>query len=188
METQILVEKFKGRGPLVHVVLDAWGVAPEGPRNAIGQANLPLFRKLPEKSPYTQLWTHGLHVGLPGKKDLGGSEVGHMTMGAGMVMEQGPTLISKLIQSGDFFKSEAMQRLIGNCINEQVPLHLLGLISDGNIHSHISHFEALIRHAFSSGVKKCYVHALLDGRDVSVQSATEYTDKFEMLFQENLFF
>ena len=67
-----------------------------------------------------------------------------MTMGAGMVMEQGPTLISKLIQSGEFFKSEAMQRLIGNCINEQVPLHLLGLLSDGNIHSHINHFEAII--------------------------------------------
>jgi 2,3-bisphosphoglycerate-independent phosphoglycerate mutase len=77
-----------------------------------------------------------------------------------------------------------MQRVIGNCINEQVPLHLLGLLSDGNIHSHISHFEALIQHAFSSGVKKCYVHALLDGRDVPVQSATEYTDKLEMLFQE----
>ncbi len=137
METQRLVEKFKGRGPLVHVVLDGWGVAPEGPGNAIGQANLPLLRKLQEKSPYTQLWTHGLHVGLPGKKDLGGSEVGHMTMGAGMVMEQGPTLISKLIQSGEFFQSEAMQRVIGNCINEQVPLHLLGLLSDGNIHSHI---------------------------------------------------
>ncbi len=184
METQRLVEKFKGRGPLVHVVLDGWGVAPEGPGNSISQANLPLLRKLQEKSPYTQLWTHGLHVGLPGKKDLGGSEVGHMTMGAGMVMEQGPTLISKLIQSREFFQSEAMQRVIGNCINEQVPLHLLGLLSDGNIHSHISHFEALIRHAFSSGVKKCYVHALLDGRDVPVQSATEYTDKLEMLFQE----
>ena len=66
-----------------------WGVAPEGPGNAIAQANLPVFNKLRGHSPYTQLWTHGLHVGLPGKKDLGGSEVGHMTMGAGVVMETG---------------------------------------------------------------------------------------------------
>ena len=165
MNTRDLIDRFKGRGPLVHVVLDGWGVAPEGPGNAIAQANLPVFHKLRGQSPYTQLWTHGLHVGLPGKKDLGGSEVGHMTMGAGVVMEQGPTLINHLIDSGALFETEAMQMVIGNSIREQVPLHLMGLLSDGNIHSHISHFEAVIRHAFRTGVKHCYVHALLDGRE-----------------------
>ena len=69
--------------------------------------------------------------------------------------------------------------VIGNSIREQVPLHLMGLLSDGNIHSHISHFEAVIRHAFRTGVKQCYVHALLDGRDVPVQSAHEYTERLE---------
>ena len=95
MNTQKLIDNFKGRGPLIHVVLDGWGIAPEGPGNAISQAKLPLIHKMLAMGPSTQLWTHGLHVGLPGKKDLGGSEVGHMTMGAGMVIEQGPTLISK---------------------------------------------------------------------------------------------
>ena len=184
MNTRNLIDRFKGRGPLVHVVLDGWGVAPEGPGNAIAQANLPVFHKLRGHSPYTQLWTHGLHVGLPGKKDLGGSEVGHMTMGAGVVMEQGPTLINHLIDSGALFETEAMQMVIGNSIREQVPLHLMGLLSDGNIHSHISHFEAVIRHAFRTGVKQCYVHALLDGRDVPVQSAHEYTERLEVLFRE----
>ena len=184
MNTRDLIGQFKGRGPLVHVVLDGWGVAPEGPGNAIAQANLPVFHKLRGKSAYTQLWTHGLHVGLPGKKDLGGSEVGHMTMGAGVVMEQGPTLINHLIDSGALFETEAMQMVIGNSIREQVPLHLIGLLSDGNIHSHISHFEAVIRHAFRTGVKQCYVHALLDGRDVPVRSAHEYTERLEALFRE----
>ena len=77
-----------------------------------------------------------------------------------------------------------MQMVIGNSIREQVPLHLMGLLSDGNIHSHISHFEAVIRHAFRTGVKQCYVHALLDGRDVPVQSAHEYTERLEGLFRE----
>ena len=108
-----------------------------------------------------------------------------MTMGAGMIKQQGPTLIRKLIQSGDFFKIPVLSKIITNCLSHDTPLHLLGLLSDGNIHSHVDHMQAIIRHAFQAGIRRCYVHALLDGRDVGVQSALTYTEPFEKLF-ENL--
>ena len=107
-----------------------------------------------------------------------------MTMGAGIIKQQGPTLIRKLIQSGDFFKIPALSKIIKNCLNHDTPLHLLGLLSDGNIHSHLDHMQAIVRHAFQAGIRRCYVHALLDGRDVGVQSALTYTEPFEKLFAE----
>ena len=82
---------------MIHVVLDGWGVGESNATNAISLANIPMMNSLIKMSEYTELWTHGLHVGLPSEKDLGGSEVGHMTMGAGMIKDQGPTLIQKLI-------------------------------------------------------------------------------------------
>ncbi|SVB97250.1 uncharacterized protein METZ01_LOCUS250104, partial [marine metagenome] len=184
MNHRHLSRLFRGRGPLIVVVLDGWGVAPSGPGNAIRKARLPVMGELLGKSPYTELWTHGHYVGLPGKKDLGGSEVGHMTMGAGEVIEQGPSLIGNLIRSGEFFENETLRGLLDNCIEKELPLHLVGLLSDGNIHSHIDHFEAVIQEACRAGVSHCYVHALLDGRDVAVQSATDYTDRLEKLFGE----
>ena len=179
-----LQQNFSGRGPLIHVVLDGWGVGAPDETNAIHQAALPIMDRLRQNFPYTQLWTHGKYVGLPSENDLGGSEVGHMTMGAGIIKQQGPTLIRKLIQSGDFFKIPALSKIIKNCLNHDTPLHLLGLLSDGNIHSHLDHMQAIVRHAFQAGIRRCYVHALLDGRDVGVQSAFTYTEPFEKLFAE----
>ena len=179
-----LQQNFSGRGPLIHVVLDGWGVGAPDETNAIHQAALPIMDRLRQNFPYTQLWTHGKYVGLPSENDLGGSEVGHMTMGAGIIKQQGPTLIRKLIQSGDFFKIPALSKIIKNCLNHNTPLHLLGLLSDGNIHSHLDHMQAIVRHAFQAGIRCCYVHALLDGRDVGVQSALTYTEPFEKLFAE----
>jgi len=179
-----LQQYFSGRGPLIHVVLDGWGVGAADETNAVNKANLPVMSRLIRGCPYTQLWTHGKYVGLPNEKDMGGSEVGHMTMGAGMVMEQGPTLIQNLLQSGDFFENPVLSRIIQNCVERDTPLHLLGLLSNGNIHSHVDHTEAIIRHAFQSGIRRCYLHALLDGRDVGVQSALDFTEPFEKLFSE----
>ena len=179
-----LQQYFSGRGPLIHVVLDGWGVGAADETNAVNKANLPVMSRLIRGCPYTQLWTHGKYVGLPNEKDMGGSEVGHMTMGAGMVMEQGPTLIQNLLQSGEFFENPVLSRIIQNCVEHDTPLHLLGLLSNGNIHSHVDHTEALIRHAFQSGIRRCYLHALLDGRDVGVQSALDFTEPFEKLFSE----
>jgi len=179
-----LQQYFSGRGPLIHVVLDGWGVGAADETNAVNKANLPVMSRLIRGCPYTQLWTHGKYVGLPNEKDMGGSEVGHMTMGAGMVMEQGPTLIQNLLQSGEFFENPVLSRIIQNCVERDTPLHLLGLLSNGNIHSHVDHTEAIIRHAFKSGIRRCYLHALLDGRDVGVQSALDFTEPFENLFSE----
>ena len=179
-----LQQYFSGRGPLIHVVLDGWGVGAADETNAVNRANLPVISRLIRGCPYTQLWTHGKYVGLPNEKDMGGSEVGHMTMGAGMVMEQGPTLIQNLLQSGEFFENPVLSRIIQNCVERDTPLHLLGLLSNGNIHSHVDHTEAIIRHAFQSGIRRCYLHALLDGRDVGVQSALDFTEPFEKLFSE----
>jgi 2,3-bisphosphoglycerate-independent phosphoglycerate mutase len=179
-----LQQYFSGRGPLIHVVLDGWGVGAADETNAVNRANLPVMSRLIHGCPYTQLWTHGKYVGLPNEKDMGGSEVGHMTMGAGMVMEQGPTLIQNLLQSGEFFENPVLSRIIQNCVERDTPLHLLGLLSNGNIHSHVDHTEAIIRHAFQSGIRRCYLHALLDGRDAGVQSALDFTEPFEKLFSE----
>ena len=179
-----LQQNFSGRGPLIHLVLDGWGVGASDETNAIHQAVLPIMDRLRQNFPYTQLWTHGKYVGLPSENDLGGSEVGHMTMGAGIIKQQGPTLIRKLIQSGDFFKIPALSKIIKNCLNHDTPLHLLGLLSDGNIHSHLDHMQVIVRHAFQAGIRRCYIHALLDGRDVGVQSALTYTESFEKLFAE----
>ena len=177
-----LQKHFFGRGPLIHVVLDGWGIGESNSKNAIHCADLRLVPRMSKSCGYTELWTHGLHVGLPNEKDLGGSEVGHMTMGAGMIMEQGPTLIQKLIRSGEFFESSILKRIIRNCKFYDTPLHLLGLLSDGNIHSHIDHMEVIIKHAFNEGLRRCYIHALLDGRDTEIQSALEFTESFEDLF------
>ena len=179
-----LQQYFSGRGPLIQVVLDGWGVGAADGTNAVNRANLPVMSRLIRGCPYTQLWTHGKYVGLPNEKDLGGSEVGHMTMGAGMVMEQGPTLIQNLLQSGEFFENPVLSRIIQNCVERDTPLHLIGLLSNGNIHSHVDHTEAIIRYAFQSGIRRCYLHALLDGRDVGVQSALDFTEPFEKLFSE----
>ncbi|MBF0278986.1 MAG: 2,3-bisphosphoglycerate-independent phosphoglycerate mutase [SAR324 cluster bacterium] len=184
MTVKQLAEYFHGRSPLIHVVLDGWGIAPASDYNAISQAKTPAMDRLLRSFPHTQLLAHGLHVGLPNKKDMGGSEVGHMTMGSGIIMEQGPTYIKRLIDTGEFQKGPVLAKVLKNCLDQQTPLHLIGLLSDGNIHSHLDHFIAIIRHAYKVGVKQLYVHALLDGRDTAIQSAQVYIDILENLFEE----
>jgi len=176
--------------PTLLIVMDGWGLGSGGPEDAIAQADTPVFDHLMQNYPNTRLMTHGSYVGLPSNKDMGGSEVGHLTMGAGMVLEQGPTRINNAIADGSFFESEALQQVM-NKTEEGGTLHLLGLLSDGNIHSHIDHFMALIDHAFERGINKLRIHALLDGRDVGIQSAqyfvSELEDKFTTINQHDGF-
>ena len=183
MSLQKLQQHFKGRS-LTHIVLDGWGYGKQDHTDAIFQAKLPTMDFLLANYAHTQLLTHGPHVGLPSEKDLGGSEVGHLTMGAGQVLEQGPTYIKRLIESGEFFKGETFQKVLQNCKEHRTPLHLIGLLSDGNIHSHIDHYIAIIQEAFRYEIPQLYLHALLDGRDVAIQSALEYVDQIEKLFHE----
>jgi len=164
--------------PVLLIVMDGWGLGSGGPEDAIAQAHTPVVDRLWKHYAHTRLFTHGCHVGLPSDKDMGGSEVGHLTMGAGMVLEQGPTRINNAIADGSFFESEALKQVIA-AGKAGGAVHLMGLLSDGNIHSHLSHFRTVINHAFESGIKKLRIHALLDGRDVGIQTAQKYVCELE---------
>jgi len=175
---------FRGRRPVLLIIMDGWGLGSGGPEDAIAQARTPVFDRLWREYPHTRLMTHGPYVGLSSEKDLGGSEVGHLTMGAGRILDQGPTRITKAIADGSFFESPVLNRLIGHCLETGGALHLLGLLSDGNVHSHIEHFLAVIRHADARGVTRLRLHALLDGRDVGIQTAQGYVGRVQALFDD----
>ncbi|MCZ6748841.1 MAG: 2,3-bisphosphoglycerate-independent phosphoglycerate mutase [SAR324 cluster bacterium] len=179
MRSRVLAEHFKGRGPIVNIVLDGWGIGQGDEGDAIHQARKPHVDRMLQDCPHGSILTHGHYVGLPGAKDIGGSEVGHLTMGAGRIFPQGPTRIKELIDSGEFFQGEVLNRLVDGCMGGGGALHLLGLLSDGNVHSHIDHFYAIIEYARRKGVRRLYVHALLDGRDVPYQSAQTYVEPLE---------
>jgi len=183
MNIRTLAEGFRGRGPLLNIVLDGWGIGKQDEGDAIFNAKTPTYDRLVTSYANTKVFTHGHYVGLPSATDIGGSEVGHMTMGAGRIIPQGPTRIAKMLDDGTFFQGEAIRKLVGNCIESDGSMHLIGLLSDGNVHSHISHFEAIIRHCSAVGVKRLFVHALLDGRDVPYQSALDYIDSLESLLR-----
>ena len=167
-------------GPVLLLIMDGWGIGSGGPEDAVAQANTPVFDRLWGKYAHTELMTHGAYVGLPSGKDMGGSEVGHLTMGAGLILDQGPTRINKAIADGSFYESEALEQVLS--IEPGKALHLIGLLSDGNIHSHLTHFRALINAAFERGIRRLYVHALLDGRDVGIQTAQKYVCELESDF------
>ncbi len=176
---EALLRHFQGRWPVVLVVLDGWGLGNGGEGDAVYQARTGVADKLTAAYARTELWTHGLHVGLPGEGDMGGSEVGHLTLGAGRIVEQGAARIQRLLGQGGFFQGAAAERVLGNCVEGGGALHLVGLLSDGNVHSHFSHFLAFVDEAVRRGVKCLFVHALLDGRDVGFQSALEYVEAME---------
>jgi 2,3-bisphosphoglycerate-independent phosphoglycerate mutase len=179
-------KQFSGDAPVLLIIMDGWGIGTGGSEDAIAQADTPNFDRLWNSCAHTELMTHGLYVGLPSDRDMGGSEVGHLTMGAGKILDQGPTRINRAIADGSFFESEALHQVVAHCRSsghrEGGRLHLTGLLSDGNIHSHIDHFIALINHAFENGVKSLSLHALLDGRDVGIQSAEKYVARINELF------
>ena len=164
--------------PVLLIVMDGWGIGTGGPEDAIAQANTPVFDRLWSDYAHTTLMTHGPYVGLPAKNDMGGSEVGHLTMGAGEILDQGPTRINKAVADGSFLKSDALQQVMA-AGETGGTIHLMGLLSDGNIHSHINNFKALINAAFERGIKSLRVHALLDGRDVGIQTAQKYVCELE---------
>ncbi len=165
------------------IIMDGWGVGSGSDDDAISLANTPNFDRLKASCAYTEINTHGKFVGLPSMKDMGGSEVGHLTMGAGIILDQGPTRINNAIEDGSFYESKALAKII-EVGKDGGAIHLLGLLSDGNIHSHIDHFKAVIRHADAQGVERLYVHASLDGRDVGIQSAQDYVLQLEELFKQ----
>ncbi len=178
--------RFDGvEGPLLVVVMDGVGIAPESSGNAVFLANTPTLDMLMKKYPMLKLCAHGEAVGLPSDDDMGNSEVGHNALGSGQVFAQGAKLVTKSIESGSMFKTETWQNVIkGNTV------HFIGLFSDGNVHSHIDHLKAMISRCKEDGVKCVRIHILLDGRDVGETSALEYIDPFENFLSsmcDNLF-
>ena len=174
------LNKFDGvKGPVVTIVMDGVGLAPDTVSNAVATSYTPNLDMLMSKYPMVALKAHGTAVGLPSDDDMGNSEVGHNALGAGQVFAQGAKLVSNSIESGKMFASATWQELIGNVKNNNSTLHFLGLFSDGNVHSHIDHLKAMLVQAKKEGVKTVRIHILIDGRDVGETSALEYINPFE---------
>ena len=172
-------------GPVVLVIMDGIGLAPPNDGNAVALADIPTLRRMWRKNASLQLAAHGTAVGLPTDKDMGNSEVGHTIMGAGRVLPQGASLVQKAIADGSLFSGETWQQLMARCTGADAgTLHLIGLLSDGNVHSHIDHLFALLRKADAAGIARVRVHPLLDGRDVEPHSALRYLDKLEAVLAE----
>ena len=172
--------KFEGvSGPLLTIVMDGVGIAPDNGANAVAAAHTPTLDMLMKNYPTVAIKAHGTAVGLPSDDDMGNSEVGHNALGSGQVFAQGAKLVSQSIESGKIFTSDTWQTLVGGVKANGSTLHFLGLFSDGNVHSHIDHLTALINRAKEEGVSKVRVHILLDGRDVGETSALDYVLPFE---------
>ena len=172
--------KFSGvKGPLLTIVMDGVGIAPDNGANAVAAANTPTLDRLMKNYPTLSIKAHGTAVGLPADDDMGNSEVGHNALGSGQVFAQGAKLVSQSIESGKLFNSATWGELVGGVKTNASTLHFIGLFSDGNVHSHIDHLKALIEGAKRDGVNKVRVHILLDGRDVGETSALDYVVPFE---------
>ena len=172
--------KFEGvKGPVLTIVMDGVGLAPDTVSNAVKSAYTPNLDAIMEKYPMVSLKAHGTAVGLPSDDDMGNSEVGHNALGAGQVFAQGAKLVTQSIESGKMFASGTWKEVIGNVLENKSTLHFLGLFSDGNVHSHIDHLKAMIAQAKAEGVASIRIHILIDGRDVGETSAFEYIDPFE---------
>ena len=172
-------------GPVVLVIMDGIGLAPPNDGNAVSQADIPTLRRLWRENASLQLAAHGTAVGLPTDKDMGNSEVGHTILGAGRVLPQGASLVQKAIADGTLFGGATWQQFVDKCTGSEAgTLHLIGLLSDGNVHSHIDHLFALLRQADAAGIARVRVHPLLDGRDVEPHSALRYLDRLETLLAE----
>ena len=171
------------RKPLVLLILDGFGYSEVSKYNAIANAKAPVWQNIVENAPNTLIATSGLEVGLP-EGQMGNSEVGHMTLGAGRVIYQNFTRINKAIADGDFFTNPAYTKAVDQAIANDKAVHVFGLLSSGGVHSHEDHLLAAVKLAADRGAKKIYLHAFLDGRDTPPRSAVEPLAKADALFKE----
>ena len=170
--------------PIVLVIMDGVGRGDGGDGDAVKLAKTPTLDMLLEHYPHTWLKAHGTAVGLPTDDDMGNSEVGHNALGCGQVYSQGAKLVEESITSGQLFQSKTWTVLVSNCLSQDKALHFLGLLSDGNVHSNISHLLAMLKAAKAAGVRRVYCHILLDGRDVPATSALTYVEQLEATLAE----
>ena len=165
-------------GPVVLIIMDGVGIGQGDPGDMVAKASKPNLDWLSANSINTQLKAHGRAVGMPSDEDMGNSEVGHNAIGAGRVFDQGALLVKNAVESGALFSGVEWNELIGSLADEAA-LHFIGLLSDGNVHSHMDILLAMIDQAFRSNVKTVRVHIMLDGRDVPPTSALVYVDRLE---------
>ena len=169
------------RKPVLLTILDGFGFRDEVFGNAVRQANKPNFDRYYEKYPHTTLRADGEFVGLP-QGQMGNSEVGHLNIGAGRVVYQSLALLNKEIETKSFFENKVLKKAIDNAKDKA--FHIIGLLSDGGVHSHINHILALLEMAKINDVKNVYVHCILDGRDVEPKSAIKYVQQIQAKINE----
>src|SRR3989338_9434994 len=166
------LSQFHGRkGPLLLIILDGVGIGKRDESDGVFMARTPCLDELMRGKLYTTLKAHGTAVGMPSDEDMGNSEVGHNALGAGRVFAQGATLVSQAIKEGNIFKTPIWHQLVEQAKRPGQAFHFIGLLSDGNVHSHIDHLFAMLRECAKEGVKRACIHTLLDGRDVYEKSA-----------------
>jgi len=171
-------------GPIVVVVMDGYGLPNTEVGSAIAAARKPHLDRLFATCPNIRLRAHGTAVGMPSDDDMGNSEVGHNAIGAGQVYSQGAALVANAIADGGIWQGEAWQQVVAAAKAGRGVLHFLGLFSDGNVHSHLDHLQAMVVRAKAEGVPTVRIHALLDGRDVPETSALDYVVPFETFLSE----
>ena len=175
---------MKNSRRMLLVILDGVGLRESHFGNAVALARTPYLNYLSSLDLTTSLNAHGTYVGLPSDQDIGNSEVGHNTLGAGKVYSQGASLVKDAIESKSIFAGKNWQKIISRCLKKDSTLHFLGLLSDGNVHSHQDHLHGMLVEAHKSGVKKIRVHVLLDGRDVGEKTAEVYATALESLLAQ----
>ena len=169
--------------PVMLMILDGFGIAEASEGNAVSLAKKPNFDRLVKEYPHSMLQASGMAVGLP-EGQMGNSEVGHLNIGAGRIVYQELTRITKAIADGEFFKNEELLKAMKNAKENNSALHLMGLLSNGGVHSHIDHLKGLLEFAKKEGLQKVYVHAFMDGRDVAPSSGKEFIEKTEAMMKE----
>lgn len=169
--------------PVVLMILDGYGLNDRKEHNAVAEANTPVIDGLMASCPFVKGNASGMAVGLP-EGQMGNSEVGHLNMGAGRIVYQELTRITKEIQDGTFFENPALLHAVENCKKNDSALHMYGLLSDGGVHSHNTHLYGLLELAKRNGLKKVYVHCFLDGRDTPPESGKQYAQELEAQMQK----
>ena len=164
--------------PVVLMILDGYGLNDNPEANAIAMANTPVVSGLMESEPFVKGYASGMAVGLPDGQ-MGNSEVGHMNMGAGRIVYQELTRITKEIQDGEFFENPEILDAINNCKVRNSDLHIYGLLSDGGVHSHNTHLYAILEMCKRNGLDRVYVDCFLDGRDTPPQSGIDFIAQLE---------
>lgn len=173
----------KKRGPLALIIIDGWGYSPTSEGNAIALATTPYYDELSAKYPQTLLEAHGSRVGLPAGV-MGNSEVGHLNIGSGRVIRMDVSLVDHEIETGAFFENQVLLDAVQGARNRNCALHLIGLISDGQVHSSLTHLYALLQMAKKQNLDRVFVHCFLDGRDTPPASATHYLAALQRKMEE----